>query len=595
MPAVVFLAGVFLPVLILAVTALILGRTLHGQAGWAVQTALGLALLAHGALLLGFAGLLEPLPVLLAVAAVHLLGLPAWRGVLRDLRPGIPARAVLLGAGIAAPFLLLALYPPTGFDETLYHLPFARAFVASGGVPYLPDLRFPVFPQANEILFALVMLFGSDVATHGVQCLMTLTTAAILVRWGREAFPESGGAAGWIAAAIFLGNPTVASLAGSGYVEPGLTLFATAALDAARRFRRTGERGWLVLAAVFAGTAADVKYLGLFFLGITALAVVLARRPVASRLRDLLLFGAVATVVVAPWYGRMFVHTGNPLFPFFPQIFGPSFWSPLRFHSFAQGGVTRRLIALLRLPWDLVFARDRYGFQPPYSPVWLVLLPAAALAAFRDARLRRLLGVPVLYALACLSLPPDSRYLVPALPLVSLAAAGTLVLLIPRLPIRREALIWGLCAVCLLPGWLYPAYRMSWQGPIPLTPAAREAYLARRLPLYPAVAFLNRTQGDRYTVWALGAENLVYHARGRLLGDWIGISSFSRVLGGLRGPEDFHRRLRSLGAGYLLIPDAKRNLGNDLPFPEDGSFRRWFRPVYSDPHARVYELAREEG
>jgi hypothetical protein len=589
-PAVVFLGSVFLPVLVLAVTALILGRTLQGQAGWAVQTALGLALFAHGALLLGFAGLLKPLPVLAGAALIHLLGLPAWRGWLRDLQE-IRARAVLLGIVIAAPFLLLALYPPEGFDETLYHLPFARGFVASGGVPFLPDLRFPVFPQANEILFALVMLFGADVAAHGVQCLMTLTTAAILVGWGREAFPESGGAAGWIAAAVFLGNPIVASLAGSGYVEPGLTLFATAALDSARRFRRTGERGWLVLAAVFAGTAADVKYLGLFFLGMTALAVVLARRPIASRVRDLLLFGAVATVVVAPWYGRMFVHTGNPLFPFFPQLFGTSFWSPLRFHSFAQGGVVRRLIALVRLPWDVVFARDRYGFQPPYSPAWLLLLPAAALAAFRDARLRRLLGIPVLYALACLSLPPDSRYLVPVLPLVSLAAAGTLVLLIPRLPVRREALVLGLCAGCLLPGWLYPGYRISRQGPIPLTPVAREAYLARRLPVYPAVSFLNRTRGNGYTVWALDAENMVYHARGRLWGDWIGPASFFRVLDGVRGPEDLHRRLRSLGADYLLIAEAKR----DLPFPEDASFRRWFRPVYSDAHARVYELAREEG
>jgi hypothetical protein len=63
------------------------------------------------------------------------------------------------------------------------------------------------------------------------------------------------------------------------------------------------------------------------------------------------------------------------------------------------------------------------------------------------------------------------------------------------------------------------------------------------------------------------------------------------VLDGIRGPKDLHHRLRRLGAGYLLVTEAKR----DLPFPEDASFRRWFRPVYSDAHARVYELAREEG
>jgi 4-amino-4-deoxy-L-arabinose transferase-like glycosyltransferase len=399
---------------------------------------------------------------------------------------------------------------------------------------------------------------------------------------------------GWIAAALFLGNPIVVSLAGSGYVEAGLTLFATAALDSARRFRRTGERGWLVLAAVFGGTAADVKYLGLFFLGMAALAIVLSSRPLASRVRDLLLFGAVAAAVVVPWYGRMFVHTGNPLFPFFPQLFGSTPWNPLRFHSFAAGGVLRRLATLARLPWDVVFARERYGFQPPFSPVWLVLLPGAALAAFRDSRLRRLLGVAVLYAFACLFLPPDSRYFVPVLPLVSLAAAGALVPWLGRLPFRREALAWGLSAVFLLPGWAYGGYRIYRQGPIPLTPEAREAYLARRLPLYRAVAFLNRTRGNGYTVWGLDTENMVYHARGRLLGDWIGTASFPRVLGGLHGPADLHRRLRNLGAGYLLIPAEDKEGGVDMPFPEDAAFRRWFRPVYADPHARVYALAREE-
>lgn len=591
MPAVAFLAGVFVPVLVLAATALILGRTLRRDAGWALQTALGLALLAHGGLLLGFAGLLEPGPVLLAVAAVHFFGLPAWREGFRA-RP--PAVGLAAGAAIAAPFLLFALYPPTAFDETLYHLPFARAFVASGGVPFLPDLRFPVFPQANEMLFALVMLFGSDVASHGVQLLMTLLTVAIVVGWGREAFPELGGVAGWIAAALFLGNPIVAALAGSGYVEPGLTLFATASLDSARRFRRTGERGWLVLAAVFAGTAADVKYLGLFFLGAVALAIVFSSRPIASRLRDLFLFGAVAAVVVAPWYGRMLVHTGNPLFPFFPQVFGSTPWDPLRFHSFAAGGILRRLTTLARLPWDVVFARERYGFQPPYSPVWLILLPAAALAAFRDARLRRLLGVAGLYAFACLFLPPDSRYLLPALPLVSLAAAGMLVPWLGRLPFHREALVWGLSAAFLLPGWAYAGYRIYQQGPVLLTPEAREAYLARKLPVYPAVAFLNRTHGNGYTVWAVSAERMVYHARGRLLGDWIGTASYYRVLAGLQGPGDLHRRLRSLGAGYLLVPEGEKSPDADLPFPEDAAFRRWFRPVYADPHARVYALAQEE-
>lgn len=590
-----------LAVLILAVTAYVFGRLLAPRPGgaverWAIPTALGLAAISHLGLFLGFAGLLRPLPVLLSLSGIHLLGFRVWRELPREI--GITVRQIpswgwwLAGAVAILPFSLLPLYPPTAFDATMYHLPFARAFIASGGVPFLADLRFPVFPQANELLFTQVMLFAPDIATHGVQWLMTLLTAVLIWAWGRDAF--SNAAAGWLAAAAFLGNPIVVHLAGSAYVEAGLMLFATAALYAARRWRGTGERSWLVLSAVFAATAADTKYLGLFFVGAIGLAVLLGwvpEREARDRALDVLLFAAVAVAVLVPWYGRIFVHTGNPFFPFFAKIFGDSAWEPLRFRGFSVMGGERsigsRLITLMRLPWDLVFERGRYGGQPPYSPVYLVLLPLTLPAAFRDVRTRRLLAVVAAYVLACFSLPADSRYLVPAVPLVSLAVAGTLV---PFLSRHRRLLAAGLCAGFLLPGWLYGLYRFQRQGLVPLTADQREAYLTRRVPLYPAVAYLNRTKGSAYTAWALHAEHMVYYAQGRFLGDWFGPLSFSRMLTGSPDSRDFYHRLRRQGIDYLLIPKEKQV----LKIPEDASFGRWFQKVYEDTNARVYRLIEEE-
>jgi 4-amino-4-deoxy-L-arabinose transferase-like glycosyltransferase len=614
---------VALALLVLAVTAFVLGRTLTGELDraverWALPTALGLAGLAHLGFLLGLAGLLRPAAVILVLAGIHLAGLRVWRGLLRagSFRRPRPWH-VLLGAAALLPIALLALYPPTAFDATLYHLPFARGFMASGGLPFLTDLRFPVFPQVNEMLFALVMLFAPDVAAHGVQWLMTMLTAALVWSWGREAFPSSslfqGTAAGWLAAAIYLGNPIVVYLAGTGYIEAGLTLFVTAALYAVRRWRGSGERRWLVLAAVFAATAADVKYLGLFFVGAVGLTVLLGRLPGSresaerARWARALLFGAVAAAVLAPWYGRIYAATGNPLFPFFPKVFGAGPWDPLRFQSFLTpataageavaeplGRFLSGAVHLVRLPWDLVFERGRYNGQPPYSPLYLAGLPLALLAAWKDPRQRRLLALAAAYVFCCLGLPLDARYMVPALPLVSLAAAGAILALLGRLDRHRPSsrsgrsalLAAGLCAGCFLPGWLYALYRFHHLGPLPLTPAGREAYLARWQPSYPAVAYLNRTLGSGYTVWALHAENMTYYARGRFLGDWIGLASFGRVLSDLQGPEDLHGRLRRLGAGYLLIPSGTEL----LPFPEDAELRRSFEPFYADRQARVYKL-----
>jgi hypothetical protein len=602
------LLGVPCVVAALAATAYVLGRLLTGDLEAPVERralpmALGLAMLAHLGLLLGFARLLRPVPELIAVLAIHLCGISLWRrfpAAARSALHQIRGWRAVLGAVAVLPFCVLPLYPPTAFDATLYHLPFARGFVESGGVPFLRDLRFPVFPQANEMLFALVMLFAQDVAAHGVQWLMTLLSAALVWAWARDAF--SSRTAGWLAAAVFLGNPIVAYLSGNAYLEAGLTLFITAALYATRRWRGTGERRWLVVAAVFAATAADSKYLGLFVLGVIGLTVVLGRWPARApreRWRSVLLFSAVAALVLAPWYGRIYAWTGNPLFPFFPQTFGAGAWAPIRFHSFLappqrpDGGATSgregllgsRLIDLVRLPYDLVFDRAKYNGQPPISPFFLALLPWALLAALRDPRQRRLLGFPVAYAFACLALPADARYLVPALPLLSIAVAGGI--LAPPLARFGPRATAAVCAFCFLPGWLYAGYAIHREGPLPLTPPQREAYLARRQPCYPAVSYLNRTLRSGYAVWALHAENMAFYARGRFVGDWIGLGRFDRMLGGLRDAGDLHDRIRRLGAGFLLLPN-QRTL--TLPFPRDAAFERWFEPVYADPNASVYRL-----
>ncbi len=602
------LLGVPCVLVALAVTAFVLGRLLVGELErpverWAVPMAAGLAALAHLGLLLGLADLLRPLPVLLAAAAIHLTGIPLWRRLPAAARAALHRlrgwRAVL-GAAALLPFGLLPLYPPIAFDATLYHLPYAKGFVASGGVPFLRDLRFPVFPQANEMLFALVMLFAPDVAAHGVQWLMTMLTGALVWAWARDAF--SSVTAGWLAAAVFLGNPLVVYLAGNAYLEAGLTLFITAALYAARRWRGTGERRWLALAAAFAATAADTKYLGLFVLGVIGLVVLLGRLPAwpaRARWRSVLLFGVVAAALLAPWYGRIYAWTGNPFFPFFPQTFGAGAWAPIRFHSFLapsrspggapigrEGVLGSRLVDLVRLPYDpgvragqvqrpaanlaVLSGRAPVGSagggagRPAAAPCWPWRPPTPS-PAWRS--------------------PADARYLVPALPLLSLAAAGALLPLLGRPGSRRAVAV---CALCFLPGWLYALYSIHRQGPLPLTPAQREAYLTRWQPCYPAVSYLNRTLGTGYAVWALHAENLAYYARGRFMGDWIGLGRFDRMLRDLRDPGNLHDRLSRLGAGYMLLPRQSQTLG--LPFPEDGAFRRWFAPVYADPHAAVYRL-----
>ena len=250
---------------------------------WALTMALGFAVLTQMLLLAGMAGMLRK-PVILAIAiGIHLAAIPAWRRLVSASAgpPRARARAVgaLAVAAAALPAFLLTLYPPLGFDQTMYHLPFARAFAASGGVPFLPALRYPMFPPLAEVLNAAVLMFAGDVATQAAGWVALVACVGLAYAWARDLAGDSTAssrASGWLAAAIIVGSPIALYLAATGYVEPLLALFGGASLYAADRARITGDARWLVAAGVLAGSAASVKYLGLYF--VPAAAILIVRR-----------------------------------------------------------------------------------------------------------------------------------------------------------------------------------------------------------------------------------------------------------------------------------------------------------------------------
>jgi hypothetical protein len=570
----------------------------------AVPVAIGLALLAHLGFLLGALGLLRPGVLVAAIVAILVIaGVTRFRvgAELASAQMSVPspgrgklrpytAKGMLVGL-VLAPLWVLALYPPTGFDETMYHLPFAQAFARSGGLPAMPALRFPVFPALAELLYAQVLLLAGDVATHLVSFLAVLATAGLLVAWGRRIFSP---AAGWLAAALYLGNPIVVSLAGTDYVEPLLALFVTGTLFSAWNFRRSGERGWLFAAALFAGSAAGVKYLGLFFAAAVFLdllfsALASERRPPSEarrldRYRRLApwLFALAAFAVLAPTYARIFEQTGNPIFPYLPGVFGSTPWDPIALKPLGDVVAPRALVRLARLPWDVVFNRSAVGRQPPLSPFYLVGLPLLAAGVFRDSRLRRLLVIPAVWAIVFLFLPPDSRYLVAVLPVAGLALAGVFTDLgrIEARSFKAQALV---CALAFLPGWLYAGYRIAQQGPPPATAQERDRFLTAKLPLYRAIRHLDEISSVAY---AFDAENMKCFYRGALYGDWIGPASYRRLLPLLETPAALHRELSGLGASHLLL--SKRAA---RPPENSEDWNLWFRKVYEDPSAEIFVLA----
>jgi len=554
-----------------------------------LATGLGLGMLGTGWLLAGVFGALTRITVILTVAVGASLAALTLRRVERrgDRARLGAAGAAALALGLVALCLVSfrALYPPTAFDATMYHLPMAKAYAASGRIAPLPDLRFPVFPALDEVLFSGAMLLRDDVSAQLVETLFFGLAAAGIVTWTTRAAGRSPGL--W-SLALWSSSPAVLSLASIAYADMGLTTFAFFAVYACARWLETRDSRWLRLAGAFAGFAAGAKYSGLLFVALV-FATVLLRAPRGTKTRagrDVLLFAAASG---GWWYASNLYWTGNPLWPFFGGLFGYRFWSRgdvasllWSLHSYGNG---RSLGALLRLPFRLALGR------PPSEPGMAGVAFALLVLAIGVSARRRLCRFPtaaaVAYVVFWFFTTQQPRFLLPVVPVACVLGALVLAALTENSGRGSRRILRALVSLgaLVLAGraLLGEGRRLRLSPPLPVSLEEREAYL-EQLPSYPFYRELNRRYHAAYSIYALHDESMTYYCEGRHLGDWFGPQRYSDVPVG-SGTELFEW-LRRRGVSYLLVNEGQmfRHL------PDDTSFRDHFERVYERGPIVAYAL-----
>ncbi|HXX63476.1 MAG TPA: glycosyltransferase family 39 protein [Bacteroidota bacterium] len=593
--------------LLLACVGFILGRracaslslrfdSLWDEISYSVCTGLGaIALVLFG---IGTAGLLRWESAAAAMAllvALCLWGLCHSTTKFSDLFRASPAHLLVtvVIAALLVPLAVLALYPPTANDALAYHLAAAKAYVQSGRVTPTPELRYAVFPQLAEMLYSACLLLGGDTPAQCMSLLFLLLTCAGIVGFLRGAF---GGKTALWGGALLLSSSAVTRLGAVAYVDIVLTAFVTLSVLAVERWRRENSRGWLILGAILSGCACGVKYSALFFPLILALLIAGAwkERPVARPVVSALL---TCAAVALPWYAYSALQTGNPVWPFFPRLFGLSYWNEADLAGqmtdlLSAHGSGRGLGALLLLPWNLFAHPELFHTDGVLSVPFLVSIPFALYGALYSATVRRLLFVVIAYTVFWFFSAQILRYLVPVLPLLALAEGAGMRLFVARVLPRAfgdSGLFATLAALVLIaPGWMGALHEVGMRGLPPVTPDGRESYLARSLRSYGAVAYLNRHRGPAYTLYAYNDPQMAYFTAGRFRGDFFGPWRYSRISPALEAGEDtLLHALQEMGVTHLLVRDDPS--GSDC---EKGWLSRHFVvPVYRSPGVVLFELS----
>ena len=364
--------------------------------------------------------------------------------------------AVLLSVAAGAT-VLAAMAPVTDGDALCYHLQVPKVFLRSGGAIYDPDLHETVYPLLTEMLYLIALELRGPVACRAIQWTMGLILFLNVTALARPVLGDRGWWAGTVAVLV----PAVSNGMTAPLNDVALAAYGAAAIVAWTQLLDRPSVGSAVVAGILAGFMLGVKYPGLVLAGLLVLGAFLlpwigggspARRSACDSVKLAAIFLVSMLAVGGVWYLRAFLHTGNPVFPFFREFFGGA-------------GLAEVLEPMKRpLPpnfWNLLTALGPLSLEPhrfdsfahQFGPTFLLFLPLLVL--FRAPR--RVVGLAFLgyaYLVICLSQRQSMRFLLIAIGPMSVGVASLLLTLSQRRTIPARLLVASLMTVLGLEGCL---------------------------------------------------------------------------------------------------------------------------------------------
>jgi hypothetical protein len=398
---------------------------------------LGLGVLSLGTLLLGELGHLNGVGLSLWLALLAEIGLVT---LLRWAR-AMPGRVTivyhshrvsswdLLIAACAVVVLLgtipVASSPVADGDALCYHLQVPKVFLMHGATTFSPDLHETVYPLVTEMLYAVSLQFRGPVACRWLQWFLGLSFAGLVTALARPTL----GRRAWWAGAIAIAVPAISNGMSAPLNDVSLAAFGTAAIVAWVRLQERPTFMAAIVAGVFAGLAIGVKYPALVLVAMllaTIMVRAVAKRgpsltPAPRWLALALVYALAAVLVGGWWYLRAYVYTGNPVYPFFRQLF-------------SGAGLDEVLDPIKRPlavnPWNLLMALgalslepDRFdSFSHQFGPVFLLFLPILLLERL-PRRLWVLVALGYGFLMLCMTQRQSMRFLLIAIGPMSVAVA----------------------------------------------------------------------------------------------------------------------------------------------------------------------------
>jgi len=362
----------------------------------ALALLIGFAILSDGILILGLLHILYPVAILLLLAVAGLFASFQWRAIVEETYQKIMSfrqfqfsslgmfEYILWGVigflGLILP--VVALAPVRDYDALMYHLEIPRQYLVHGMVYFDPGTWRSAYPMLTEMLFTIGIIFHAEPLTQLFSLTFFVLFLVGVYTFGRRFFDSK---IALLAVGILLGNPVFPTYATTPNVDfswASYELWSVCVFSLWLFLGRTKNNTyWLILAGVLSGFTASIKYLSfptIFIIGLLIFLKTfqLEKADLKKIIQNLLIFGCAALVVIAPWYLKNWIWTGNP---FYPLVFGGPAWTSLRQELYftdymGSFGTGRGWLDYLLLPINLYLAHSLYttiSLEIVHPMLWL--------------------------------------------------------------------------------------------------------------------------------------------------------------------------------------------------------------------------------
>lgn len=520
----------------------------------------------------------------------------------------------LLTAGfiflVTLPGLLLSVLPPFYKDTLIYHLYIPKLMLKTWTFVDVPGLSNTNFPLGMELVYGVGLMAGrpevSRITHYLFFWLLLFTAYKIAGRFGKYA--------GFAAAAIIASTPSMQIVATWAYIDIALAFVTLVVIDAICDEKIRSNTKGLMLIGVLIGYALWMKFLSLYLAGYCMVLLLIALykkgENAAPILGKVLVAGGTAGLFASPWYIKNIIQTGNPVYPYFTNIFGgklqwdealgQEYFRLLSSYGYGEG-ILKYLLApyymvrhgcLERLPHEVQYIGYDGIIGWVYLPLFIIAGASLVMIPRRPV-LNRIFALAIFFGyFLWLTNSQQMRFLLPTIALMPVLGVAEIreyfksekQQIIAALSLVAIALL-GLGSVANYFSKIKPMAYISGNE-------SRHDFLMRVDELHPTYTYINENLPPDAYIFLVWAKNKRYYLDRRAYSDSI-FEHFTlqKAIRERKSPQGLADWMREQGFTHMMFDKQyiQRGLSDAEMIVLMGFIKDFARPIFIDGHFALIE------